>query len=103
MNTEINELALILLPDVKKYLDITWDDENMDFKILEYLENGIRELRMINPNADFAGNEDGARSLLFKRCLYEKSGKAKEFKDNYREDLMNFAFLYESEEEDGNG
>ncbi|OUC52442.1 hypothetical protein B7939_00515 [Eggerthia catenaformis] len=91
---EILKTADDLKEDIKFYLGKTWADEVAEKNIKESIMNGIRFLIKVGGESlDFTKNTDGARDLLFKYCLYEDSGQLHDFKENYREDLVNLALM----------
>lgn len=91
---EISAIAEILKEDIKSYLGKTWTDDVIERNIKESIMNGIRFLIKVGGESlDFTKNTDGSRELLFKYCLYEDSGQTHDFKENYREDLINLALM----------
>ena len=79
-----------LLKQVKRKLNITWEDEDTTERIKEVIESAIPT--MINKlgiaDASFDFSEAGAESTLFKNyCLYEWNHCANEFDDNYSNEI----------------
>lgn len=102
----ITAIASTVLDDVKDYVGVTWSDETTEKNITHDIESGIRELVNIGgEDLDFTTNADGSRALLFDYVRYARSGSIEEFRNNYRESLVNLALAYrvsklESDEED---
>lgn len=77
-----------LLADVKNYLNITWNDDNEDDKVKEYIASGSMYL-------DNKGGEvldylsDGLpRTLLFEYARYMRDSALEVFENNYRSLIM---------------
>jgi len=88
--SELNNLAKSLLDDIKNYCDVTWTDSATDNKIAKTIEDGILFLNEIaDKENDFTVNGK-ALKLLKNYCRYEYFNKGDQFKEIYREDLMNF-------------
>ena len=88
----ITSLANQLLDDVKVYVGATWTDEDTEQNIIHEIENGIREISNVGGDSiDPTTNADGSRALIFNYVLYARSGSLPDFRNNYREDLMNLA------------
>lgn len=79
-----------LLIDVKNYLDITWQDEGTDKKLIEIIKRGEDYLKEIsgNPSLDFSEESPSVRGLLFDYCRYVWSGAPEIFETNFRSDLL---------------
>lgn len=77
-----------LLEQLKRYLNISYEDQDTDEMLKDILENGKA---IIN---DYAGTEldyeqpGQARQLLFDYCRYARSHATEMFEVNFRRDLM---------------
>ena len=77
-----------LLPEVKNYLDITWDDEATDRKIRGIIERGIKYInKAAGAELDYTV-EGKPRELLFDYCRYVRSNALAEFLTNYLHELL---------------
>jgi len=95
------EIATALLDDIKNELNMSWATEAMEKKIFGWIVAGINllirtagdSLNFYHPCTAEYKSVDGVPvyDLLVSYCMYEASGFSSEFKDNYREDLMNLA------------
>ena len=71
---------------VKRKLNITWEDEGTDNRVQDIIQSAIPDLSHIlgiaDPEFDFA--EPGVENTLFLAyCLYEFNHSLHEFADNY--------------------
>lgn len=80
-NLSINETSL--MEDVRNYLDITFEDEETDKKILDVIQRGVRYLNNIAGCELDYQEKGGHRTLLFSFCRYDLAGKSDEFQKNY--------------------
>lgn len=88
----IATVAASLLEDVKVYIGATWADDDAEQNIINDIESGIRELTRIGGDSlDFSNNADGSRMLLLAYVMYARSGSLQDFRNNYREELVNLA------------
>lgn len=77
-----------LLEQLKRYLNISYEDQDTDGALEDILENGKV---IIN---DYAGTEldyeqpGQARQLLFDYCRYARSHASEMFEVNYRRELI---------------
>lgn len=78
-----------LLLDVKSYLHITWQDDNTDKNIREYINNGESRLQDVAgvSSLDFA-IKGLPRSLLFDYCRYANSQALEMFEKNFASELL---------------
>lgn len=91
-SSQITSIAESVMDDVKVYIGATWSDSDADQNILHDIESGVRELSRIGGDGlEFTDNADGSRALLFNYVLYARSGSIHEFRNNYREELVNLA------------
>ncbi len=76
----------ILTAQVKRKLNVTWDDEDTDARIEEIIESAIPDLihRLGISDKDFDFSQKGAENTLFlSYCLYEWNHMLEEFDVNY--------------------
>ena len=94
-----------LLPEVKNYLDITWDDEATNRKIRGIIERGKKYLNKVaGKELDF-NTEDKPKELLFDYCRYVRSNALEMFQQNYLHELLSLQMdvevdAYEAENPD---
>lgn len=79
-----------LLAQVKRKLNITWDDEETDNNVKDIIANAIptmiHKLGIADENFDFA--KPGMENNLFRAyCLYEFNHVSNEFDANYSNDI----------------
>lgn len=85
---EINELPNGLLETVKNYLDITWDDEETDKKLVGIVKRGIKYINNI-AGTDFDYTvQDKPQELLLDYVRYVRSNALDEFQINYLHELL---------------
>lgn len=78
----------ILLPDVKRYLHITWEDTETDTNLTGMINRGMVRLQKIaGAPLDFA-IEDLPRTLLLDYCRYANSHAIEMFEKNFASELM---------------
>lgn len=75
-----------LLPQVKRKLNITWNDEDTNDRLNDIIQSAIpvmlHKLGIADPDFDFSAA--GAENVLFLAyCLYEFNHSLSEFDDNY--------------------
>lgn len=80
----------ILIGQVKRKLNITWEDNETDELIKEIIGSAIPTLKhklgIYEPDFDFS--QEGTENLLFKSyCLYEYNHCLNEFDDNYANEI----------------
>jgi hypothetical protein len=77
-----------LLDKVKNYLDITWDDDQLDSKLTGIAERGMRYIDGIaGSNMDYT-IEDKPLELLLDYCRYVRSNALEVFQKNYLHELL---------------
>jgi len=79
-----------LFEQVKRKLNITWEDDDTNARLKEIIESAIptliHKLGISDPNFDF--NIAGQENNLFKSyCLYEWNHATNEFDDNYSNEI----------------
>lgn len=79
-----------LLGQVRRKLNITWDDDDTTARVEEIIDSAIPTLKhklgIVDPEFDFS--TPGMENNLFKSyCLYEWNHCANEFDDNYANEI----------------
>lgn len=91
-----------LLRTIKNRIDITFDDEDIDDKVIGIIEDGIQYLRPLfgmPDGMDFDWNKPSEeRAVLINYCLYELNNVSEHFITNYRNDIMRIRARYEVEQ-----
>jgi hypothetical protein len=80
----------VLFGQVKRKLNVTWDDPDTTARIEEIIESAIPTLlhKLGIADSDFDFSEPGMENNLFKSyCLYEWNHCVNEFDDNYANDI----------------
>lgn len=80
----------ILFSEIKRKLNITWDDDETSARINEIIESAIPDLihRLGITDPDFDFTAHGAeKSLLKNYCLYEWNHSINEFYENYADSI----------------
>lgn len=75
-----------LVEQVKRKLNITWNDEDTNNRVEDVIQSAIPDLihRLGIADPDFDFSEHGAENtLLLAYCLYEFNHSLHEFDDNY--------------------
>lgn len=88
-----------LLPEVKSYLRITWNDKNTDANIRGYIARGMARLQDIAgvSSLDFTA-EDQPKSLLLDYCRYANSQALEMFEKNFASELLGLHLTHQFEE-----
>lgn len=77
-----------LLPGVKNYLNITWQDNATDDKISGIISRGIARLsKLCGSEQDFSVPGD-AQEMLYEYCRYARDEALDVFENNYRSMLL---------------
>lgn len=79
-----------LMAQVKRKLNVTWDDAETNARIEEIIETAIPDLthKLGITDSEFDFSEAGPENKLFKNyCLYEWNHCIYEFDDNYANDI----------------
>ena len=87
-----------LFEQVKRKLNVTWQDEETDARIKEIIASATIDLiNLIGiPNSDFDFSEAGLENTIFKAyCLYEWNHALDEFEDNYANKLGQLKAKYD--------
>ena len=80
----------VLFGQVRRKLNITWDDDDTTARVEEIIESAIptliHKLGIVDPKFDFS--TPGMENNLFKSyCLYDWNHCLNEFDDNYANDI----------------
>jgi len=96
-----------LFGQVKRKLNVTWEDDDTTNRIEEIIDSGIPTMkhRLGISEANFDFSIAGPENVLFKNyCLYEWNHCLNEFWDNYAEDIAQvrtqWAVKYEESNEE---
>lgn len=77
-----------LLVEVKAYLDITWELDELETKKLSgMMERGKAAISGKIGQCDFEGDTQ-EKTLLFNYVMYERAGALDEFWENYRGEII---------------
>lgn len=80
-----------LLGQIRRKLNITWDDDETTARLEEIIESAIPILihKLGITDSDFDFSNPGIENNLFKAyCLYEWNHCVNEFDDNYANDIL---------------
>ena len=72
-----------LLSAVRNFLDITWEDADLDKKLYGIISRGMAYLNLKSGATLDYSVEDLPRTLLLNYCLYDRSNALDEFEANY--------------------
>ncbi len=88
-----------LIKKIKDALDITFNDDDYERKIIGIIEDAIPVLRSLfgmPDELDFDWTEPGQERMLLKNyCLYALNNVTERFKENYQNDLIQMRIKYE--------
>lgn len=76
------------MSDVRNYLDITYEDEETDKKLVGIIERGMAYLDNVAGNKQNYGVEALPRALLFDYCRYTRNNAMELFEKNFSSDLI---------------
>lgn len=76
-----------LLPKVRNFLDITWEEAALDEKLTGIIGRGIAYIDRIAGRKQTYADNTPAMGLLLNYCLYEQSNQLSEFQRNYLHEL----------------
>lgn len=86
-----------LLSDVRNYLDVTWEDESTDKKLVGIIERGKKYLDHAAGTVLDYEVEDKPKELLLDYCRYVRSGALEEFQNNFLSELLTLQIQKECE------
>lgn len=78
----------MLLNDIRNYLDITWEDAELDKKLQGMISRGKAYIDSRGGKPFDYEVEGLPRMLLFNYVMYENSGMLEEFFKNYQAELI---------------
>lgn len=89
MTTQLNtsSQADIILPDLKDYLCIYWDDDTTDRVLIGMLQRGMMRLNGYSGKTLSYVDESTQKSLLFDFIRYMRAGCSDEFESAYLHEL----------------
>lgn len=76
-----------LLEDMKNYLDITWDDDMGEQKLVGIIRRGMAAITGKIGKCDFF-EETQERALLFDYVMYARAGELPQFWENYKSEII---------------
>lgn len=77
-----------LLKELKNYLDITWEDEQLDVKLEGLLKRGQYFLNNTAGTVLSYDTDETPKQLLFDFVMYARAGALSDFAENYGKDLI---------------
>lgn len=99
-NNESTESAEdILKEEVKRYLDITWSDEDTNKSVDEYISTAKQYLNETTGSEIDFDEDLTARSLLKDHCRYQRNRDIEFFENNFLKSLTALRFKYAIKEE----
>lgn len=94
MNSSVNNM-IEHLPEIKRYLNITWNDDDTDRKLISIMEDGIIKLNhLLGAEIDYFSPGMG-RSLFKNYMLYAWNNCLNEFESAYKSDIYKIRHIYE--------
>lgn len=77
--------------EIRRHLAITWDDEDTNLQIKDYIIDGKNHLINLcgDSNIDFETDIE-AKKLLKEYCRYARNYSIEAFNDNFSDDLLRF-------------
>lgn len=76
-----------LLIELRNYLDITWDDQEGDNKIMGMAKRGMDAISGKIGECNFY-EETQERALLFDYVMYARAGEIPQFWENYKTEII---------------
>lgn len=93
-STKIQTSEELLIDEVKRYLDITWNDEDTEKNVKEYIKYAKQCLNEdVGTDIDY-DTDLKARKLLLNHCRYQKNKDDEFFEENFSKDINNLRFKY---------
>lgn len=98
-----SEQKQALLKEVKAFLNITWQDEHTDTKIMNFINSSISRLNAIaGLDLDYSLTDDTlskyekqanqmGKELLLVRCFYLNEKAHDDFEENYKRELLSLS------------
>lgn len=86
---------MALLDEVKKYLQITWNDPDTDARLTGIIDRGMSFFEnLVGEPIDFEKDQK-AKSLFFDYCRYANSSALELFQKNFGAELLNLQIEYQ--------
>ncbi len=77
--------------EIKRHLNITWDDEDTNKQVRDYIIDGKNHLMGISGDFDIDFNTDiEAKKLLKEYCRYARNDSIEAFNVNFADDILRF-------------
>lgn len=77
--------------EVKRHLSITWDDENTNQTVRDYIIDGQNHLMSLCGDFSIDFNADiEAKRLLKEYCRYARNYSIEAFNHNFQDDILRF-------------
>lgn len=77
-----------MLNELKKYLSITWEDEDIDSKLNMLLEQSKSAISfLVGTNIDFEHDKE-VKELLFNRIRYAYNNALEYFESNFQKEIL---------------
>ncbi len=87
--------TLELEEEVKRFLDITWDDEDTKKSINEYIKYAKQDLSNLVGTEEIDFEKDIlARELLLNHCRYQRNKDIEFFEDNFLKKIRRLQLNY---------
>lgn len=83
-----------LVDEVKRNLDITWNDNDTDKNVNEYIRNAKQYLNDTTGSVINFEEDINARELLINHCRYQKNKDIEFFEENFKKPLYRLRFKY---------
>lgn len=77
-----------LLPEIKNFLDITWNDEDLEKKLTGIIARGINAINKVGGGTLDYLIEDNPKSLLFAYVMYTREKRQNEFWVDYKTEII---------------
>lgn len=87
-----------MLEEIKKYLNISWEDDLIDEKLIELIDqskSSITSLGGVEINFD---EDTVARELLFNRVRYAYNNSLEYFEENFHSEILRWQLMKGVEE-----
>lgn len=92
--TETKKSEELLINEVKRHLDITWNDEDTEENVKEYIKYAKQCLNeAVGTDIDY-DTDLNARKLLLNHCRYQKNKDDEFFEENFSKSINNLRFKY---------
>lgn len=83
------------LADVKRYVNITWSDDDTDLRVMQIMVDAEAEMdHLLGAEIDYFA-PGAERRLYLDYCLYAWNKSLDEFEEAYRRDILRVRHKYE--------